>query len=53
MAKSIVLTHHGGCRIIPVDAKPDSYGFYEKHGFKRTIRKQNETISIYRIFHRE
>lgn len=52
MQIAIVLSGYVGVRIITVDSKPDSVEFYEKFGFKRATRKNHDTISLYRDFHR-
>lgn len=52
LVTAINISHHIGCRIITVDVKPRSLGFYEKCGFTRTIRKQSDSIPMYRDFHR-
>ncbi|PWR75772.1 GNAT family N-acetyltransferase [Methanospirillum stamsii] len=52
LVTAINLSHHVGCRILTVDVKPGSFGFYEKYGFTRTIRKQSDSIPMYRDFHR-
>ncbi|WFN35027.1 GNAT family N-acetyltransferase [Methanogenium sp. S4BF] len=40
-----------GCRILTVDAKPKAVGFYEKYGFRKVLRKSDDTIPLYRDFH--
>ncbi|EHQ35530.1 GNAT family N-acetyltransferase [Methanoplanus limicola] len=52
MQIAIVLSGYIGVRILTVDSKHDSVEFYEKFGFKRATRKNHETISLYRDFHR-
>jgi len=52
LVTAIRLSHHVGCRIITVDVKPRSVGFYAKFGFSMTIRKQSDSIPMYRDFHR-
>lgn len=52
MEIAIVLSGYVGVRIITVDSKPESVEFYEKFGFKRATRKNHDTISLYRDFHR-
>lgn len=34
IGKAIAVSNEIGCRYITVDSKPESTGFYEKHGFK-------------------
>ena len=52
MEIAIVLSGYVGVRIITVDSKPESAEFYENFGFKRATRKNHDTISLYRDFHR-
>jgi len=52
MEIAIVLSGYIGVRILTVDSKPESVGFYENFGFKRATRKNHDTISLYRDFHR-
>jgi len=40
-----------GCRILTVDAKPKAVGFYIKYGFRKVLRKSDDTIPLYRDFH--
>jgi len=49
---AIALSRYIGCRLITVDSKPDSVGFYQKFGFKLAHRKRRDTVPLYRDFHR-
>ncbi len=44
-------TEHVGCRILTVDSKPTSAGFYEKSDFRRALVNpegpQKDTIPFY------
>lgn len=53
LVMTITISHHVGCRIITIDAKNRSIGFYEAFGFKRTLRKQTDSTPMYRDFHRD
>jgi len=53
LVMTITISHNVGCRIITVDAKTRSIGFYEAFGFRRTLRKQTDSTSMYRDFHRD
>lgn len=52
MQIAIDLSQYVGVRIITVDSKPNSVEFYEKFGFRKATRKNHDTISMYRDFHR-
>ena len=52
MQIAIDLSRYVGVRIITVDSKSNSVEFYEKFGFRRATRKNHDTISMYRDFHR-
>ncbi len=52
LVKSISIAHIVskivGCRIVTVDAKKTSIGFYERYGFKKAITPQEaDTITMY------
>jgi len=49
---AIDLSGYIGVRIITVDSKPNSVEFYEIFGFRRATRKNHDTVSLYRDFHR-
>jgi hypothetical protein len=55
LALTIMISGYVGCRIITVDAKPGSVGFYEKFGFKRAMSKRSDpvpTVPMYMDYHR-
>ncbi|MDK2974914.1 MAG: hypothetical protein PWP08_1285 [Methanofollis sp.] len=53
MAIAMRLSCYVGCRMITVDSKPDSEGFYLKYGFQRALmKKRKDTIPLYRDFYR-
>ena len=53
MAIAMRLSHYVGCRMITVDSKPDSEGFYLKYGFQKVlVKKKTSTIPLYRDFYR-
>ena len=53
VAIAMRLSQYVGCRMITVDAKPDSEGFYLKYGFQKALmKKKNDTIPLYRDFYR-
>lgn len=41
IGKAIKISDEIGCRYITVDSKPESIGFYEKHGFKVVEKYRN------------
>jgi hypothetical protein len=43
IGKEIKISDEIGCRIT-VDSKPESIGFYEKHGFKVVIKYRNSNF---------
>jgi predicted GNAT family N-acyltransferase len=48
VATAFIITKYAGCRIITVDAKKESRGFYEKYGFKKAnIDKETDTVTMY------
>ena len=49
---TIKLSDYVGCRLITVDSKPKSVTFYQKFGFKIAKRKNHDTISMYRDYHK-
>ncbi len=50
---AIRLSQHVGCRLITVDSKKQSVGFYAKYGFQiATIQEKKNTVALYRDFHR-
>lgn len=53
VAIAMRLSQYVGCRMITVDAKPKSEGFYLKYGFQRALmKKKRDMIPLYRDFHR-
>ena len=52
LALTIMISEYVGCRIITVDAKPGSVGFYEKFGFKRAMSKRSDLVPMYMDYHR-
>ncbi len=53
VAIAMRLSGYVGCRMITVDAKPDSEGFYLKYGFQRALTNRRKgTIPLYRDFYR-
>jgi GNAT superfamily N-acetyltransferase len=52
LALTIKLSEYVGCRIITVDAKQESVGFYEKFGFKRANSKLSDPVHMYMDYHR-
>lgn len=53
VAIAMRLSQYVGCRMITVDAKSDSEGFYLKYGFQKALmKKKNDTIPLYRDFYR-
>jgi GNAT superfamily N-acetyltransferase len=44
IGKAIKISDEIGCRYITVDSKPDSIGFYEKHGFKVVKKYRNSNF---------
>ncbi|MDK2916087.1 MAG: hypothetical protein PWR25_644 [Euryarchaeota archaeon] len=53
VAIAMRLSQYVGCRMITVDAKPMSEGFYLKYGFQRALmNKRKDTIPLYRDFYR-
>jgi GNAT superfamily N-acetyltransferase len=52
LAITIRLSEYVGCRMITVDSKPDSIGFYRKFGFNPAHRKAQETVPLYIDYHR-
>ncbi len=53
VAIAMRLSCYVGCRMITVDSKPDSEGFYLKYGFQRALmKKKKDTIPLYRDFYR-
>ncbi|WP_292731204.1 GNAT family N-acetyltransferase [Methanoculleus sp.] len=53
VAIAMRLSQYVGCRMITVDAKPKSEGFYLKYGFQKAlINKKKDTIPLYRDFYR-
>lgn len=51
LAFTIRLSGYVGCRIITVDSKQESIGFYEKFGFKRATRKPSDPVHMYMDYH--
>lgn len=53
VAIAMRLSCYVGCRMITVDSKPNSEGFYLKYGFQRALMKEKkDTIPLYRDFYR-
>ncbi|BBL68123.1 GNAT family N-acetyltransferase [Methanoculleus chikugoensis] len=53
VAIAMRLSQYVGCRMITVDSKPKSEGFYLKYGFQRALmKKKKDTIPLYRDFYR-
>lgn len=52
LALTITLSRYVGCRIITVDSKRESGGFYEKFGFKRAISKLSDPVHLYMDYHK-
>ncbi|MDD4138334.1 MAG: GNAT family N-acetyltransferase [Methanoregula sp.] len=52
LALTIMISEYVGCRIITVDAKPGSVGFYEKFGFKRAMSRRSDPVPMYMDYHR-
>jgi len=52
LALTIMVSEYVGCRIITVDAKPESVGFYEKFGFKRVMSRRSDPVPMYMDYHR-
>jgi ribosomal protein S18 acetylase RimI-like enzyme len=52
MATSIYLSEQSGCRLITVDSKKESIGFYEKYDFRQAKGKVHDTTPMYLDFHR-
>lgn len=46
LVMTITFSHNVGCRIITVDAKIRSIGFYEAFGFRQTLRKTQVSLFI-------
>ncbi|HOD85768.1 MAG TPA: GNAT family N-acetyltransferase [Methanoculleus sp.] len=49
---TIMISEYVGCRIITVDAKPESVGFYERFGFKRVKSRRSDPIPMYMDYYR-
>jgi GNAT superfamily N-acetyltransferase len=49
---TITLSRYVGCRIITVDSKRESVGFYEKFGFKRATSKLSDPVHLYMDYHK-
>jgi predicted GNAT family N-acyltransferase len=48
VATAFIIAEYSGCRIITVDAKENSTGFYERYGFKKVNMETGfETITMY------
>ena len=52
LALTIMISEYVGCRIITVDAKPGSVGFYERFGFKRAKSRRSDPVPMYMDYHR-
>lgn len=52
LATTIELSDYVGCRIITVDSKQESVGFYERFGFKRATKKTSDPVHMYMDYHR-
>jgi hypothetical protein len=44
IGKAVKISDEIGCRYITVDSKPESIGFYEKHGFKVVKKYRNSNF---------
>lgn len=44
------VSEYVGCRIITVDSKPESVGFYQKFGFKIASRHYVDTVPMYKDY---
>jgi len=52
VAIAMRLSQYVGCRMITVDSKPKSEGFYLKYGFQRALmKKKKDTIPLYCDFY--
>ncbi len=52
VAIAMRLSQYVGCRMITVDSKPDSEGFYMKYGFQRALmERKKDTVPLYRDFY--
>ncbi|MBU4492226.1 MAG: GNAT family N-acetyltransferase [Euryarchaeota archaeon] len=47
IGKAISVSNDIGCRYITVDSKPESIGFYEKHGFKMVEKHRHKFPKVY------
>jgi predicted GNAT family N-acyltransferase len=48
VATAFIISKYAGCRIITVDAKKESIGFYGKYGFKKAnTDKETDTVTMY------
>lgn len=48
IGKAIAISKEIGCRYITVDSKPESVGFYEKHGFRIVEKyRHSDTPKMY------
>ena len=52
LALTMNISKHVGCRIITVDSKQESVGFYEKFGFKRATRRSTDPVHMYMDYHK-
>jgi GNAT superfamily N-acetyltransferase len=52
LALTIKLSEYVGCRIITVDSKRESSGFYEKFGFKRATSRLSDPVHLYMDYHK-
>jgi len=52
LALMIKISEYVGCRIITVDSKRESVGFYEKFGFKRATSNLSDPVQLYMDYHR-
>jgi len=52
VAIAMRLSQYVGCRMITVDSKPKSEGFYLKYGFQRALMKKKDVVPLYRDFYR-
>lgn len=44
------ISEYVGCRIITVDSKPESVGFYQNFGFKIALRRHIDTVPMYKDY---
>ena len=52
LALTMNISKYVGCRIITVDSKQESVGFYEIFGFKRATRRSTDPVHMHMDYHR-